>query len=242
MPNAIATRLSRLAAIGAAALLLLGAPAAALGQTPEPPCEARYVAQEGDTLHSIARRCDVAMAEIVERNPGLGDPPVIEPGTEIELGAPAEDTKAAARMETYAVEVGDSLQSIARDLGVSIVELMAANPEVDPTALSIGEELAVPGDRPAATVSLIPESGPPGELIALSVGQLRPNDWVTIGVGRQAWEWQPVRDVQVSEDGELSAQVAVPDWAEPGQRLVFLVDTDRGLIFKSAPFVVAEAE
>jgi LysM repeat protein len=235
MPNSIAMRLSHLAAAG----LVLGAPAASLGQAPEPPCGERYVVQEGDTLSGIARRCDVALAEIVERNPGLGDPPAIAPGAELDLGAPPAEAGAASRMETYTVEVGDTLYSMARDLGVSLVELMAANPNVDPAALSIGEELAVPGDRPAATVSLIPETGAPGEMVALRARQLRPNDWVAIGAGPQASEWRALREARVGEDGELSTQVAVPDWAEPGQRLVFVVDTDRGLTFKSAPFLVA---
>ena len=245
MPNAIARRLSGSAAARIAAAqivavgLLAGVPAgAALAQGAEPPCGERYVVQEGDRLHGISRRCDVALAEIVERNPGLGDPPEIAPGTELDLGAPAPATDAASRMETYTVEVGDTLHSIARDLHLSLVELMAANPDVDPAALSIGEELVVPGDRPAATVSLIPESGAPGETIALRVGQLRPNDWVTVGAGPHASEWQPLREVRVGEDGELSTQVAVPDWAERGQRVVFVVDTDRGMTFKSAPFTV----
>ena len=228
----------------AAAALLFGSAATAQAQAtkPEPPCGERYVVEEGDTLHAIARRCDVALAEIMQRNPGLGEPPEIARGTELDLGAPATETDAASRMETYTVQVGDTLHSIARDLGLSLVELMAANPEVDPAALSIGEELAVPGDRPAATVELIPETGVPGEMIALRVGQLRPNDWVTVGAGPQASEWQPIREAQVGEDGELSTQVAVPDWAEKGQRIVFVVDTDRGLTFKSAPFAVTEPE
>jgi LysM repeat protein len=234
MPN-IAARLSRLAALG----LLLGAPAV---QAQEPPCGDRYVVQEGDTLHAIARRCDVALAQIVERNPGLGDPPEIAPGAELDLGAPAAEANAASRMESYTVEVGDTLHSIAGELGVSLVELMAANPNVDPAALSIGEQLEVPGDRPAATVSLIPETGAPGVMVALRARQLRPNDWVTIGAGPQASEWQALREARVGENGELSAQVAVPDWAEPGQRLIFVVDTDRGLTFKSAPFLVSEAQ
>ncbi len=219
-------------------MLLTGS---ALAQEAEQ-CGERYVVQEGDRLHTIARRCDVAVAQIVERNPGLGDPPDIAPGTELDLGTPAPATDDASRMETYTVQVGDSLHSIARELGLSLVEMMAANPNLDPAALSIGEALAVPGDRPAATVSLIPKSGAPGEMIALRVRQLRPNDWVTIGAGPQASDWQPLHEVQVGEDGELSTQIAVPDWAERGQHVFFVVDTDRGLIFKSAPFAVTEPQ
>jgi LysM repeat protein len=239
MANQNRTRLAWGVAVSVSVLLPL---ATASAKEAEPPCGERYVVQEGDSLYAIAQGCDVALAELIERNPDLGDPPAIAPGAELELGAPPQEQGAAARMETYTVQVGDTLHSIARDLDLSLVELMAANPNVDPGALSIGEELQVPGNRPAGMVSLIPESGEPGDLIALRVRQLRPNDWVTIGVGQQASEWQPTRAARVSEDGELSAQVEVPKWAEPGQRLVFVVDTDRGLTFKSAPFRVAEAQ
>ncbi len=242
MPKMTGPRLARIAALSLAATAVsLAAPARAQAQTAKAPCAERYVVHEGELLHDVAQRCDMALTQIIARNPQLGDPPEISTGTELELGAVPE-TDAAGRMETYRVEVGDTLHSVARKLNVSLVELMAANPNVDPSALSIGEELAVPGDRPAATVSVIPESAAPGEMIGLRVRQLRPNDWVTIGVGQRASEWKALREAQASEDGELSTQIPVPDWASPGDRLVFVVDTDRGLAFKSAPFLVGEAE
>jgi LysM repeat protein len=236
MPKMTGTRFGRLAA-----LMLAGIAVPAQAQAPEPPCPERHVVQEGESLSDIAQRCDMALAQIIARNPQLGNPPQIAPGTELELGVVPE-TDAAGRMEIYKVQVGDTLQSMARDLNVSLVELMAANPNVDPGALSIGEELAVPGDRPAATVSVLPESAAPGEIVGLRVRQLRPNDWVTIGVGPRASEWRAMREAQATEEGELSTQVPVPDWASPGERLVFVVDTDRGLSFKSAPFLVAKPE
>ena len=238
MPRSREKRLARMAALAIAAGL---GSVAAKAETPAPPCGERYAVQEGDTLHDIARHCDVALAQIIARNPQLGKPPKIAPGAELELGAPSK-TGAGGRMETYTVEVGDTLDSVARKLNVSLMELMAANPEIDPAALSIGDELYVPGERPAATVSVIPESAAPGEMVGLRVRQLRPNDWVTIGVGPGASDWKDVREAQANEDGELSTQVPVPDWADPGDRLVFVVDTDRGLTFKSAPFVVLKPE
>ncbi len=242
MPKMNETRLVRIAALSLAAVAVpLAAPSRAEAQTAKTPCAERYVVEEGKSLHDVARRCDMALAQIIARNPQLGEPPAISTGTELELGAMPE-TDAAGRMETYKVEVGDTLHSVARKLNVSLVELMAANPNVDPGALSIGEELAVPGDRPAATVSVIPESAAPGAMVGLRVRQLRPNDWVTIGVGPRASEWQALREAQASDDGELSTQIAVPDWASPGDRLVFIVDTDRGMAFKSAPFLVGTSD
>jgi LysM repeat protein len=42
---------------------------------------------------------------------------------------------------TYEVESGDTLDAIAEETGVSVEELLELNPDVDPEALSTGQEL-----------------------------------------------------------------------------------------------------
>ena len=46
--------------------------------------------------------------------------------------------------ETYTVQAGDTPLSIADQLGIDVDELMAANPDADPNALTVGEELQLP--------------------------------------------------------------------------------------------------
>ncbi len=55
----------------------------------------------------------------------------------------AKQRKGAAR-ETYVVEPGDTPSSIAEAEGVDLDELLAANPDVDPNALAVGDELEIP--------------------------------------------------------------------------------------------------
>ncbi len=50
-----------------------------------------------------------------------------------------------AQKKTYTVKPGDSPSSIAAAEGVTVDELLQANPDADPTALSVGDELEVPG-------------------------------------------------------------------------------------------------
>ena len=52
---------------------------------------------------------------------------------------------------TYSVKSGDTISSIALEYGVSIDDLIAANPEVSPSAMSIGTVLKIPSnpDNPA---------------------------------------------------------------------------------------------
>ena len=45
---------------------------------------------------------------------------------------------------TYVVKPGDTPSSIAEAEGVDLDDLLAANPDVDPNALTVGDELKVP--------------------------------------------------------------------------------------------------
>lgn len=45
---------------------------------------------------------------------------------------------------TYTVQAGDTMFGIAEFCGVSVDDLTAANPDSDPSALTIGEELVIP--------------------------------------------------------------------------------------------------
>jgi len=51
-----------------------------------------------------------------------------------------------------------------------------------------------------------------------------------------------VDQAQVAADGEVSASVELPDWASPGDNLIFVVDTDRGVTLKSRAFDVVSQD
>jgi LysM repeat protein len=55
----------------------------------------------------------------------------------------AKQRKQAAG-DTYVVKPGDTPSSIAEAEGVDLDELLAANPDVDPNALAVGDELEIP--------------------------------------------------------------------------------------------------
>ena len=73
-------------------------------------------------------------------------------------------------MATYVVAEEDSLTTIAEALGVSVDELIAANDLDDPDAITVGQVLSAPGDRPS-------ESG----YIALEVQPSLTDDGVVYG-------------------------------------------------------------
>jgi len=58
---------------------------------------------------------------------------------------PADTTPTTtAAVSTYTIEAGDTLQTIADQYGTTVEELLVLNPDVDPTALQIGQTIRVP--------------------------------------------------------------------------------------------------
>ena len=119
-----------------------------------------------------------------EAEPAPSEPAEPEAETEtLDADSPARDLLIAALdvprgplpnpptfMATYVVAEEDSLSSIAEALGVSVDELIAANDLDDPDAITVGQVLSAPGDRPS-------ESG----YIALEVPPSLTDDGVVYG-------------------------------------------------------------
>lgn len=63
----------------------------------------------------------------------------------IATATPERDRERRERSgETYTVQAGDTPLSIAEQLGVDVDALLAANPDADPNALTVGAELELP--------------------------------------------------------------------------------------------------
>jgi LysM repeat protein len=55
----------------------------------------------------------------------------------------AQPTTTAAAEEFYVIESGDTLETIARQYGTTVEQLLVLNPDVDPVALSIGQRIRI---------------------------------------------------------------------------------------------------
>ena len=231
-----------LSALSATALTGLAGAASA-----QSACGNSYQIEYGDTLHKVSQQCRVSLSRIMDLNPQIGDVRDIEVGTRIALegnvDSHASDRSAradAGAEGTYRVQEGDTPYAIASALGISLFELLNENEDLDPLRMAVGEVLDVPAQNERqGSIRVTPAKAEVGSEVTRVARNLRPNDWVTVGVGETSSEWRALREVQVAADGELRTEVRVPEWAEPQDYLTFVVDTDRGYTYKSGDFTVA---
>ncbi|MGI6538793.1 MAG: LysM peptidoglycan-binding domain-containing protein [Caldicoprobacterales bacterium] len=101
-----------------------------------------YTIRNGDTLFAIANRFNVTVAAIIAANPGI-DPMSLRVGQIICIPASTGGTCPSGTSE-YIIQAGDTFFSIARRFNISVDALLAANPNVDPDNLQIGQKICVP--------------------------------------------------------------------------------------------------
>lgn len=90
-------------------------------------------------------------------------------------------------------------------------------------------------------VSIVPTSGPAGTAVTLTAVQLPANTTVEIGTGLVASEFDLIDTAVTTDAGSLEMQVAIPEFAEPGEAWVFVVVDDRNK-YVSEPFLVMDEE
>lgn len=140
-----------------------GAPAG-----PGPGCGGGFTAARGDTLYSIARRCETSVTELVQEN-RLGRPQQLAAGQQLaipgfenrsSLAPPDVDAASRARPDrgppvpppppprreagVYHFQAGDTLYSLARWARTSLAALRAANPGIDPRDIDAGDPIRLP--------------------------------------------------------------------------------------------------
>ena len=104
-----------------------------------------YVVISGDSLYSIAQKFGVTVQEIIDTN-NLGNNTSLSIGQELIIPDKQEETLPPIEEEipnTYTVQSGDSLYSIARQFSTTVNELKSFN-NLTNNILSIGQILRIP--------------------------------------------------------------------------------------------------
>ena len=113
------------------------------------PMEKRvYHVKEGDTLTSIAEKYQTTLEKLIALN-GLNNPNLLSINQTIQLpGQSHVDSENNEETEnnekTYIIKKGDSLWKIAEQHHITLVDLVASNPAMNPAALPIGGRLVIP--------------------------------------------------------------------------------------------------
>jgi LysM repeat protein len=71
--------------------------------------------------------------------------PTEEPAASEAPGTTEEPAATPVSGERYTVKKGDTMWAIALDHGISLADLQAANPDVEPRTMAVGTVLVIPG-------------------------------------------------------------------------------------------------
>jgi LysM repeat protein len=100
-----------------------------------------YIVQPGDTLFSIARRYNTTV-EAIQRANGIVNPWYIRVGQKLVI--PQGGTSPLPGGNTYVVQPGDTLYSIAARFGKNVWDIIVANNLTDPYWILVGQVLTIP--------------------------------------------------------------------------------------------------
>lgn len=112
---------------------------------PPAPCPGRnYTIQPGDTLIGVARREGYTLDALITVNPGI-NLNALQIGQIICLPpSPGGGPFPCFGGSIYIIRSGDTLYSLARRFGVSLNQLLSANPDTDPGRLRVGDPVCIP--------------------------------------------------------------------------------------------------
>ncbi|MGE5557071.1 MAG: LysM peptidoglycan-binding domain-containing protein [Bacillota bacterium] len=122
-----------------------------------------YIIRPGDTLFAVARRFGITLERLLAANPQITNPAVIFPGQRIRIPVVTPPSQA------YIVQAGDTLIRIAQRFGITLGQLLAANPQITNADLIFtGQRILIPAAAPPppSTITYIIQPGDTLYLIA----------------------------------------------------------------------------
>lgn len=105
-----------------------------------------HMVKKGDTLYDLSKKYGISLEKLIEANPQLQDPNMLNIGDKVKI--PSESTPVAMPenvIHKHVVKQGDSLWQLSKAWGVTLREMIDANPQLkNPNALLVGEVVNIP--------------------------------------------------------------------------------------------------
>ena len=139
-----------------------------------------YTVRAGDSLEKIARRSGTTPSALAKLN-GMKLDSVIHPGQKLKVPGSSSVAQAASApaakssATSHTVQPGDTLSGISRRYGVSVSDLTAANPGIEPATIRPGQRIRLSGGLAAAPTNRLASAAP--------VKQSAPESAVSLGSG-----------------------------------------------------------
>lgn len=105
-----------------------------------------HIVKEGDTLYFLSKKYNVSLEKIISANPEITDPNQLSIGMKVKIpSAPVTTHPGESILHQHKVVQGDSLWKLSKAWGVSLQDMIAANPQLkNPNALMVGETVFIP--------------------------------------------------------------------------------------------------
>ncbi|NLW46877.1 MAG: SafA/ExsA family spore coat assembly protein [Firmicutes bacterium] len=106
-----------------------------------------YTVKAGDTLFFIARRYNISLQSLIDANPQITDVNTIFPGQVVCIPTGGQGVT-CPNGKTYQVVRGDTMYEIASRNGISLENLIRANPQItNPNLIYPGQEICIPSPQ-----------------------------------------------------------------------------------------------
>lgn len=120
-----------------------------LPPAPDCPGGTLYVVRPGDTMFRIANQFQISLQLLIIANPQVTNPNILYVGQELCIPGqvtPPPPAPFCPDGTLYIVQRGDTLFSIARANGLTVQEIIAANPQIsNPNLITPGQQICIPG-------------------------------------------------------------------------------------------------
>lgn len=203
-------------------------------------CLGGVVIERGDTLSSIAERCDLSEARILAANPNVEGSSDLVIGQRLSVESPGSQvgTRLWSDFKGAVGQTSNALESIAKGVNSSAQDILDKNPDLRSRVNGLGETFNLTGGQSSVSLAVTEVPTTPEADVEIAATGLPANEAVSINVGAMGAASESVAQTRTSGDGSLKQVARLPAWLPSGKRGVVTVTSEAQTVLARAPFKV----